>query len=401
MPEPDRELDLFFEQVVEGRVSRRQLIRRLGAAGLTLSSAGTLLAACGGVKGTDKGGATKKTATHAQVAIKELDFSNWPLYIDRKVLKNFEKAHPGSHVKYTEEINDNEEFFGKVRQQLQRGDSLGRDLVALTDWMAARWVRSGWVEPKDKKNIPNEKNLAPNLQHPLWDPNRDFSLPWQSGMSAIGYNPKKTGRKLNSIGDLFDPKFKGKVTMFSDPHDSAGLMILLSGKKTEDATIDDVLAGIAKIDQENKKGQIRRFTGNDYTTDLTKGNVWVSVAYSGDVFQLKKDNPDLEFIIPQEGAMLWTDNMMMPQKPPHPYAAETMMNYVYEPQVAATIAAAVNYVTPVIGAQQEMQKIDPKLATNELIFPSPASRSKLHPYVTLTPAEERQMNDAMQKVIGA
>jgi spermidine/putrescine transport system substrate-binding protein len=401
MPEPDRELDLFFEQVVEGRVSRRQLIRRLGAAGLTLSSAGTLLAACGGVKGTDKGGPTKKTAAHAKVAIKELDFSNWPLYIDRKVLKNFEKAHPGSHVKYTEEINDMDEFFGKVRQQLQRGDSLNRDLVVLTDWMAARWVRAGWVEAKDKRNIPNEKNLSPNLQHPKWDPNRDFSLPWQSGMSAIGYNPKKTGRKLNSIADFFDPKFKGKVTLFSDPHDTAGLMVLLSGKKTEDATLDDVLAGIQKIDQENKKGQIRRFTGNDYTTDLTKGNVWVAMAYSGDVFQLKKDNPDLEFIIPQEGAMLWTDNMMMAQKPPHPYAAETMMNYVYDPTVAATIAATVNYVTPVVGAQQAMQKIDPKLATNQLIFPNAASQAKLHPYVTLTAAEERQMNDAMQKVIGA
>jgi spermidine/putrescine transport system substrate-binding protein len=401
MSDPDRELDLFFEQLVEGRVSRRQLIRRLGAAGLTMSSAGTLLAACGGVKGTDKKGPAKAVASHAKVPIKQLNFSNWPLYIDKKVLKDFEKQYPGSNVKYTEEINDNEEFFGKVRQQLQAGQSLDRDLVALTDWMAARWVRSGWVEPKDKKNIPNEKNLVANLQHPLWDPNRTYSLPWQSGMSAIGYNPVKTGRKLTSINDLFDPKFKGKVTMFSDPHDSAGLMILASGKKTEDATIDDVLTAIDKIDQQNKKGQIRRFTGNDYTTDLAKGNVWAAVAYSGDIFQLKSDNPKLEFLIPQEGAMLWTDNMMMPQKPPHPYAAETMMNYVYDPKVAAKIAAFVNYVTPVEGAQAEMQKIDPKLATNELIFPTAATRAKLHPYVNLTPAEERQMNEAMQKVVGA
>src|SRR3954464_5524654 len=339
MPEPDRDLDLFFEQVVEGRVSRRQLIRRLGAAGLTLSSAGTLLAACGDVKGTDKGGPTKNAAPHAKVAIKELDFSNWTLYIDKSVLKDFEKAHPGSHVKYAEDINDNEDFFGKVRQQLQRGDSLNRDIVVLTDWMATRWVKAGWVEPKDKKNIPNEKNLVANLQHPLWDPNRNFSLPWQSGMTAIGYNPAKTGRKLNSIGDLFDPKFKGKVTMLSDPHDSAGLMVLLGGKNTEDAGIDDVLAGIEKINQENKKGQIRRFTGNDYTTDLAKGNVWVSVAYSGDIIQLQSDNPQLEFLIPEEGCVQFTDNMMMPQKPPHPYAAETMMNYVYDPAVAAKIAA--------------------------------------------------------------
>jgi spermidine/putrescine transport system substrate-binding protein len=400
MSEPDRELDLFFEQLVEGRVSRRQLVKRLGAAGLTLSSASTLLAACGGVKGTDKGGPSKATATHAKTAIGEIDFSNWPLYIDKKVLKQFEKQHPGSNVKYTEEINDNEEFFGKVRQQLQTGSSLDRDIVVLTDPMATRWVNSDWVEPKDKRNIPNEKYLIASLQHPKFDPDRKFTLPWQSGMSAIGYNPEKTGRKLTSINDLFDPKFKGKVSMFSDPHDSASLMVLAAGKKTEDATIDDVLAGIEKIDQENKKGQIRRFTGNDYTTDLVKGNLWACVAYSGDVFQLKSDNPKLEFLIPEEGAVLWTDNMMMPQKPPHPYAAETMMNYVYDPVVAAKIAAYVNYVTPVEGAQAEMQKIDPKLATNELIFPSAATRAKLHPYVTLSAADERKMNDAMQKVVG-
>src|SRR3954466_345015 len=404
MTDPDRrELDLFFEQVAEGRVSRRQLIRRLGAAGLTMSSAGTLLAAGGGVKGPDTGGPTKKTASHPKVAIKELDFSNWPYYMDpkRNVLKEYEKAHPGSHVKYTEEINDLDEFFGKVRQQLRRGESRNRDIVVLTDWMAARWVKAGWVEPKDKRNIPNEKNLQPNLQHPKWDPNRDFTLPYQSGMSAVAYNPKKTGRKLHSIGDLFDPKFKGKVTMLSDPHDSAGLMVLLAGKKTEDATLDDVLAGIDKIDQENKKGQIRRFTGNDYITDMAKGNVWVAVAYSGDIVQLKKNNPKLEFVIPDEGALLWTDNMMIPQKPPHAYAAETMMNFVYEPQIAAQLAAAIAYVSPVVGTQEAMQKIDPSLVHAPTVFPDDATRTKLHPYVTLTASEERQMNEAMQKVTGA
>jgi spermidine/putrescine transport system substrate-binding protein len=401
MPEPDRDLDLFFEQLVEGRVSRRQLIRRLGAAGLTLSSAGTLLAACGGVEGTDKGGPTKSAATHAKTAIKELNFSNWPLYVDKKVLKQFEKMNPGSDVKYVEEINDNEEFFGKVRQQLQRGDSLDRDIVVLTDFMAKRWINSGWCEPKDKKNIPNEKNLQPVLQHPEFDKNRAFTLPWQSGMTALGYDPQKTGRKLTSINDMFDPKFKGKVSMLMDPRDSAGLVAIGQGVKTATATIDQVLAAIDKIDEENKKGQIRRFTGNDYTTDLAKGNLWVAVAYSGDIFQLKADNPRLEFVIPEEGAILWTDNMLMPQKPPHPYAAETMMNYVYDPAVAARIAAYVDYVTPVAGAQEEMQKVDPKLADDPLIFPTEADRAKLQPHFNLDPADELTMNEAMQKVIGA
>ena len=218
-------------------------------------------------------------------------------------------------------------------------------------------------------------------------------------MTAIGYNRKKTGRALHSVNDLFDPKFKGKVTFLSDPHDSAGLMVLLAGKKTEDATLDDMMGAIDKIDQANKSGQIRRFTGNDYTTDLTKGNLWVSVAYSGDLSQLK--NPNLKFVIPDEGAILWTDNMMMPQKPPHPYAAETMMNYVYDPKVAAKIAAYVNYVTPVVGAKEVLAKTDPKLAQNQLIFPSDETLAKLHPYVNLNEDEEKQVTEAMQAVVGA
>src|SRR3954470_23334996 len=403
MPEPDRELDLFFEQLVEGRLSRRQVLGRLGAAGLTFSSAGALLSACGGVKGTATNSASKPvTANHPRVAVKQLNFSNWPLYIDKSVLKDFEKKYPGSNVRYTEEINENDEFFGKVRQQLQRGDSLNRDIVVLTDWMAGRWVRSGWVEPIDRRNTPNvTANLQPGLRHPKFDPNRSYTTPWQSGMTAIGYDPAKTGRKLTSINDLWDPKFKGKVSLIADPRDSAGLVLISMGKNTATATVDDWLAAIDKIDQENKKGQIRRFTGNDYTTDLAKGNVWVSVAYSGDLVQLQADNPDLEFLIPDEGALLWTDNMMIPQKPPHPYAAEVMMNYVYEPAVAAKTIRVFGYVSPVVGVQEVLAKTDPKLAKSTLLFPTAESRKRLQPYPFLPPAQDRQVAEAMAKVTGA
>jgi spermidine/putrescine transport system substrate-binding protein len=177
--------------------------------------------------------------------------------------------------------------------------------------------------------------------------------------------------------------------------------MLAMGKDTATATIDDYMAAIDKIDQENKKGQIRRFTGNDYTTDLTKGNVWVSVAYSGDVIALQADNPDLKFVIPDEGGLLWTDNMMIPQKPPHPYAAEVMMNYVYEPAVAAKLVVAIGYVSPVVGAQEELAKTDPKLAHNPLAFPTDASRKKLHPYPFLPAAEEQKVVAKMQQVTGA
>jgi spermidine/putrescine transport system substrate-binding protein len=341
------------------------------------------------------------TANHPKVAIKELDFTNWPTYIDKQVIKDFEKVHPGSHVKYVEEIEENDSFFGKVRQQLQRGDSLNRDIVVLTDWMAARWIRGHWLEPIDKRNVPNAKNLQPGLQHPKFDPNRNWTLPWQSGMTAIGYDRKKTGRDLHSINDLFDPKFKGKVTMLSDPRDSAGLVMIGMGKKTTEATLDDYMAAIDKIDQENKKGQIRRFTENDYTVDLTKGNAWVSVAYSGDISGLQSDNPNLRFVIPEEGALLWTDNMMIPQKAPHPYAAEVMMNYVYQPEVAAKIIEAYAYIPPVVGTQQVLERSDPKLAHDPLVFPSDADRAKLQGYPSLTPTDEDKMVEAMQKVVGA
>ena len=397
-----RSLELFFEQLVEGRLSRREVLRGLGAAGLTMSSAGTLLAACGGVEGTNKEGAGQPASgNHPKVAIKELDFSNWPTYINKQILDDFEKKYPGSQVKYTPEINDMPEFFGKVRQQLMRGDSLDRDIVVLTDWMAARWIKGGWVEPIDKRNVPNAKNLQDNLKSPPWDPTRSYTLPWQSGMTAIGYDPKRTGRKLTSINDLFDPKFKGKVTMLSDPRDSAGLVAIGMGKKMNSVTLDEMLAAVDKIDQANKEGQIRRFTGNDYTTDLAKGNVWVSVAYSGDIQGLLPDNPGLEFLIPEEGAILWTDNMMMPQKPPHPYAAETMMNYVYLPEVSAKTTEVYPYVSPVKGVQEVLQKTNPKVAADPLAFPSAEDRARLQGYPNLSPADEAEMVAAFEKVAGA
>jgi spermidine/putrescine transport system substrate-binding protein len=400
MPDP---FEKTIEQLLDGRsVSRRHFVQTLGVSALAVSGAGTLLAACGGTKGTEQGGdaAAVVEVSHPKTAITELKFSNWPLYIDGDTIKEFDKKF-GGKTTYTEDVNDNDEFTGKVQEALRRDRSIDRDIAVLTDWMAARWIRSGWVEPLDKKNIPNAKNLQPTLQSPKFDPKRQYTMPWQSGMTAIGYNPDKTGRKLNSIEDLWDPKFKGRVTMLQEWRDSATLVMLSQGKDPASATLDDVLAAIEKIGEESGKQQIRQFTGNDYTKGFASGDLWVVVAYSGDVVQLKADNPKLEFLIPDEGAVLWTDNMLLPKKPPHPYAAETMMNYVYDPAVAARIAAHVNYVTPVVGAKEELAKTDPKTAENQLIFPSDETLAKLKPYPTLSLEEERQATEAMQKVTGA
>src|SRR5215213_5293147 len=400
-PRIERALEEYFEAE---RLSRRGFIGRAGSTGLALSGLSAVLAACGGVEGeADKAQKSKPKAaevSHPKTQIGDWTFANWPLYIDKKVIKDFNKQF-GGKCKYVEEINDNFEFFGKVRQQLQSKKPIGRDIVTLTDYMAARWVRLNYTEPMDKKNIPNISNLVDNLKTINYDPKREYTLPWQSGAIGLGYNIKKTGRELKSVKDLFDPKFKGRVTLLSEPYDSASAVLLGDGVDASKATIDQLLGAIEKIDKANKAGQFRRFTGNDYTTDLAKGNVWVSMAWSGDMVQLQSDNPDLRFTYFEEGNVAFNDNMMMPKGVEHAYAAETMMNYVYDPEVAAKIAAYVNYISPVKGVKEILLKKDPKLANNPLIFPPDEIAKKLYPYPALSPKDEQTMQEAMAKVTGA
>jgi spermidine/putrescine transport system substrate-binding protein len=405
MSDPDPRIERALEEFFEAeRLSRRGFIGRAGSSGLALTGLASVLAACGGVQGeAEKASKSKPQAaavSHPKTTIGNWTFANWPLYIDKKVIKDFNKKF-GGKCKYVEEINDNFEFFGKVRQQLQSKQPIGRDIVTLTDYMAARWVRLGYCEPIDKKNVPNFSNLVDNLKTINYDPKREFTLPWQSGAIGIGYNPKKTGRELKSVKDLFDPKFKGKVTMLSEPYDSASAVLLSDGVDASKATIDQLLGAIEKIDKANQKGQFRKFTGNDYAAPLAKGDIWVALAYSGDLVQLQSDNPDLRFAYPEEGSPLFTDNMMMPKKLEHAYAAETMMNYVYEPEVAAKIAEYVNYISPVKGVKEILLKKSPKLANNPLIFPPEDIAAKLHPYPSLSPKDEQTMQQAMAKVTGA
>jgi spermidine/putrescine transport system substrate-binding protein len=401
-PRLERALEEFF-LAGEG-LSRRRFLGRAGSTGLALAGLSTALSACGSIEGTDQRQQDKPAGTaevnHPKTEIGNWTFSNWPLYIDKKVIKNFDKKH-GGHCKYVEEINDNFEFYGKIRQQLEQGQPIGRDIITPTDYLASRLVRLNYVEPLDKKNIPNRVNMVNNLQTINYDPERSYTMPWQSGAIGIGYNIKKTGRELRNVKDLFDPKYKGRVTMLAEPYDSANTVLLGDGVDASQAKIDQILGAIERIDKANQAGQFRRFTGNDYTTDLAKGNVWVSLAYSGDLIQLQSDNPDLRFSYFEEGCMQFTDNMMMPAKVEHPYAAETMMNYVYEPEVAAVICAYVNYISPVEGVQDILAKTDKKLAENPLIFPPPKVAANLHAYPALSPGDERKMQEAMAQVTGA
>jgi spermidine/putrescine transport system substrate-binding protein len=384
---------------VAERVTRRRFLGRAGSLALASSLAGC------GIEGTlERAGPSAQPVPairHPKVPIGDWTFSNWPLYIDKKVLKTFDRRY-GGHVKYVEDINDNDEFFGKVRQQLQADRPIGRDIVTLTDTMAVKWVRNRYVEPLDKKNLPNVvAKLVDNLRSVPYDKQRDFTVPWQSGAVGLGYDPKKTGRELSSVKDLFDPAFKGRVTMLAEPYDSACTVLLGDGVDPTTAKIDQILGAIEKISKAGEAGQFRRFTGNDYSTDLTTGNISVALAYSGDLVQLQSDNPNLKFVYPDEGAMTFTDNMMIPAKAAHVYAAETMMNFVYEPEIAAKIALYVNYLPPVKGAQELVEKEDPELAANPLLFPPDEIRAKLHAYPALSDSDERRMKEAMALVTGA
>jgi spermidine/putrescine transport system substrate-binding protein len=354
-------------------ITRRLFLKRAAVGGAALSLP-ALIAACGGGGGisglSNAGGAS--TEVNQQLA-DTLVFANWPLYIDQKgkkrpTLDEF-TAQTGVNVRYIEEVNDNEEWFGKYQAQLSQGQDIGRDLTVLTDWMAARMVRLGYVQKKDKSAIPNEANLVSTLQHPTWDPDRAYSMPWQSGMTGIAYNKKETGPVTSIEQLLTDPGLKGKVTCLTEMPDCMGLIMQSNG---DDPTTVDPAAfdkAIGTLQEAVDSGQIRRFTGNDYGDDLSSGNVAAAMAWSGDVVQLKLDNPDLEFVLPDGGGMIWTDNMLIPTGG-DVFTASTYMNFVYDPKVAAEIEDWVNYICPVEGAKEELLKIDPGVAKNPLIFPT-------------------------------
>jgi spermidine/putrescine transport system substrate-binding protein len=400
----NEDLEREFERLLRNPLTRRRILQR-GAAGALSASALAYLAACG----TDEpsGGGGKKSEEAQAIPKGEISdslyFANWPLYIDEKrsALKKFEDKY-GTKVKYVEEVNDNDQFFGKVRQQYDQGNSGGRDIHVVTDWMAARMIRLGYVQKFDKSTMPNaDANLIDRLKSPPFDPNREYSMPWQSGMTGIIYRKDKVKRTPKSVEDLFDPAYKGKVTMLTEMRDTVGLVTAWQGADPEKASVDDYMKAIDKIQEEVDSGQIRGFTGNEYLKDLPKGDSWVIFGWSGDAVQLKADNPNIDFVLPDTGGMLWTDNMQIPVGAPHAYTAEKFIDFIYQPEVEAPIEAYVNYICPVNGVKEVLAKTDKSLADNPLIFPDAAFLDNTHIFRDLKPDEEREVDDAFQKLIGA
>jgi len=364
------------------QLTRRELIQRAAAGSAVLTVPG-LLAACGG---SSKAGAGS-TVSHKLA--KTLHFSNWTLYMDTKgqrypSLDEFQKKY-GVHVDYRTDVNDNASFFGKIQGQLRRGQSIGRDIIVMTDnsRYPSLLVKKGWVEKLDKSAIPNIKNLLPVQQHPSWDPNRDYSLPWQSGITGIAFNDKLTDPVL-SIDDLFgNPKLKGKVTVLNEMGDALSLVMLSNGDdpgKVTDATFNRALK---KIKKAVDSGQIRQFTGNDYAPPLAKGDLAAAMSWSGDIAQL--GNTHIHWNLPTDGGDTWTDNMLIPTGG-NVYTASVYMNYVYDPKVQGLMEAGdpkrgikgIYYIPPVVGAKEAALKVNPAVANNPLIFPTKEMLDNIH-----------------------
>jgi spermidine/putrescine transport system substrate-binding protein len=338
---------------------------------IAILMAALVFAACGDDDSGLGGGSEEEatTATAEGEASGTLTISNWPFYIDKKTIPEFEEA-TGISVDYTEDVNDNNEFFGKVQPQLEQGESGGRDIFVVTDWMANKMHDLGYLQELDQEAVaPAKENLVPSLASPTIDPDRSYSLPWQAGMTGLVVNTAEAP-DVTSINDLFDPKYKGKVEMLTEMRDTVPLVMKADGVDPADATTEDWLAAIDKIGEAVDSGQIRKFTGNDYTRDLANGDAVAVIGWSGDAVQLQADNPDIQFVMPDEGCIIWGDNMVIPVGAPNPTAAYEWMNYVYEPKNQAQIANYNYYFTPVAGTQEALEKQGSPAAKSDLVFPS-------------------------------
>jgi spermidine/putrescine transport system substrate-binding protein len=367
-------------------LTRGQLLRRaaVGGTALTLPS---LLAACGSGGGIEGQANTQPATTSVKKELAgEMTVSNWPFYIDQNddatrfpTLEQFTKE-TGVKVNYLEDINSNEEFFGEIQAPLSRGQSIDRDIIVPTAWMAARLLNLGYLQKLDKSAIPNMANLEDSLKSPAWDPNRDYSMPWQSYITGLGYDPKKVGGELTAVSDLLDPSLKGKITMLDSMEDTVGLFLLEMGVDPS-GEIDPSAynEAVAKVQKAVDDGQIRKFTGNDYTGPLAKGDVWAAIAWSGDILILQPDNPNLKFTIPDAGGMTSVDTMLIPTGG-DVFTASTFMNFFYDPEVAAKVTAYVQYISPVKGTKEALEKTDPELVDDPLVFPTPEALENLYEF---------------------
>jgi spermidine/putrescine transport system substrate-binding protein len=354
------------------------------------------LAACGGGGGGDNGDGDGEVTTAEAGPVKgDLTISNWPGYIDpgkEGTVAEFENE-TGVSLKYIEDVNDNNDFFGKLQPQLEQGQSGGRSIFVVTDWMAKLMYDLGYVQEINPDDLPTVfENIVPTLEDPSFDPGRKFSIPWQSGMTGIWVDKSKAP-EIKSVNDLFDPKYKGKVTMLEEMRDSVTLVMKGEGVDPDEASDADWEKAIEKVDAAADSGQIRSFTGNNYTEDLTAGNIVAAIGWSGDASII--ENPDAEWIMPAEGCVLWSDNMVVPVGAPNTPAALGWMEFVYEPEVAADLTEYITYISPVEGVKE---LVSPELAKDPLVFPTPEFQKECSTQVS-PPDDVDGVEEAWQDVL--
>jgi len=384
--------------LTQERFSRGQLLRRagVGAAGLSLSG---LLAACGvggtGGSGTATGPAADQVGSSAWWATQKqagvLDFANWPYYIDTDHGKhpslNQFTSKTGITVNYKEVIQDNAPFYAKIAPSLQAGQATGYDIIVMTNgWYLTELINHKWLIPLDLSRVPNFKKYAsPIVQNPDYDERNTYTVAWQSGFTGIAYDPKLTGRPITSINDLWDPAFKGHVGMMSDNTELGSAGLLKLGIDPPTSTESDWHKAANILQQQRDKGLVRQYYDQSYIKALESGDTWITQAWSGDIFQANASGyPHLEFVVPKEGVMHWTDNMMIPLGAKHPVDALAWMNFYYQPKIAAEVADWINYICPVPAAKPIIAKQldDPAVASSPLVFPTPAMAKKARDYYT-------------------
>lgn len=385
-----------------GGLSRRGLLRGAGIGALALSSP-ALLDACG-TKGAkvDAGSCVSKDLSASQ---KSLVFSNWIGYIDPikksgSTLSTFEDK-TGIQVDYRNgDVNDNEQFFAKVSPQLQNCKSTGRDMFVVTDYMAARMVGLGWIQKLDHSKLPNvDANLIASLKSPDWDPHRDYSVPWQSGMTGICYNSELTD-PVTSFKDLLTrPDLKGKIELLTEMRDTMLFMLLMEGSDPNKFTDAEFASAIKSLQGYVNNGQVRRFAGNDYIDDMKSGDIVACEAWSGDVINLLGGGK-YKWLPPDEGFAIWTDNMLVPNMADHESNAEELMNFYYDPVNAAKLAAWNYYFCPVQGAQQQIGQFDKSAVNSQFIFPSEKTLQNGHAFMTLNQKQEQDYQAQFNGVMG-
>ncbi len=389
--------------LVRAAVTRRNVLRGGLLTGLGVGA----LAACG-TGGTGSSTASLTAAQDLSESEKVVNFANWTAYIDLEddgttspTLLAFTEE-TGIEVAYSEDIEDNATYFGKIQGQLANGQDIGQDLICFTDWMAARCIRLGYTQAFDESAIPNKVNILDSLAEVDFDPGRTNSLTWQSGFGLLAWNKELLPGGLRQVSDLWAPELKGRVEVLSEMRDTLGLIMMEQGVDIAgEWGPDEFQAALDVLDEQISSGQIRQVRGNSYREDLLNGDAIAVIGWSGDIVSLNfETDGKFGFAIPESGGTLWSDNLLIPIGSPHKANAEALINNYYDPEVAALVAAYVNYITPVKGAQEAMAEVDPDLVEDQLIFPDDETLSTVEPFRSLSADEETTFSEAFQKVIG-